>query len=401
MREWMKWEMWMPWCFSFRGHVFHVGQKLCPAQVRHLLGKHACSSKAHFQTHFHADKGHAMTTTFEKSFDIPAPIENVFDQWTDFTSYAQFMPRVQLVRAGEGDQWIWETEGQQWQVEITQQTPQASISWRISAPDHTCDATLQFEPLDDGERTRLIYTAHYPNGFGPYHTADSVADDMQTTLAQFTRLLKDNTPPRALQDTSDAWLSSIHTQQTQAVDNVLAPLNQAGSAASDAMQELDDEIPHIIESAKTLQHTLDEATLSWTASVAKAFESFNALLWSPVESLSQELGPSVRTLSPRFETSQEDGMLLVRSDLPGYEAQDLHVEIVDGDLLISGQRETSEAPGDDASADAAVHLTERFLQRMTLTQPVDAKRVEAQVTPTGQLRIVLPLKRDELADASA
>ncbi|MGC4060813.1 MAG: SRPBCC family protein [Aquabacterium sp.] len=338
----------------------------------------------------------------KNTFDIHAPIQEVFAQWTRFTDYPQFMPHVRQVRPIEGARWMWETTDQPWQVEITQQTPQTSIAWRIAAHDHSCDARISLEPIDNEAGTRVVYTAHYPNGFGPHHTAGSVANSMQTTLEQFARLFEDTTQPHAEQDTADTLLSTMQAQQTQAVDDVLAPWSQASAAAADAVREFDeDEIPRVFESATTLQRTLAEATQAWTSSMTKAFASFNALLWSPVESLSQELGPSVRTWSPRFETTQEDGMLLVRSELPGYDAQDLHVEIVDGELLVSGQRHTAPAPADDASTDAAVNVSERFQQRMTLTQPVDARHVQAQVTPSGQLRIALPLKRDALAGASA
>lgn len=300
-----------------------------------------------------------MTTTFEKSFDIQAPIKDVFAQWTHFANYPQFMPHVREVRSTEGNRWIWETGDQQWQVEMTAQTPQTSISWRITAPDHTCDATVRFEPLDDGEGTKLVYTAHYPNGFGAHHTAFDVATDMQDTLVRF-----------------------------------------ANQAISDTAQALEDDIPQIVESAKTLQRTLAEATQAWTSSFAKAFESFNALIWSPVESLGLELDPSVRTWSPHFEMTEDNGMLLVRSELPGYDAKNLHVEIVDGELLISGERQLPQ-PTDEAESDEAfTHVSERFLQRLTLTRPVEAKQVDAQVTSTGQLRISLPLKQEEAADAA-
>jgi len=338
-----------------------------------------------------------MTTTFEKSFDIEAPIEEVFEQWAQFANYPRFMPHVREVQSMEGNRWIWETADQQWQMEMTTQTPLTSISWRITAPDHTSDATMHFEPIDDGHGTKLIYTTHYPNGFGAQHTAASVVEDMQNALMRFAKQAVDQTTEEVAEQSAEQTQA---TEDAQPMKEAFAPLNLVSSAASRAAQELEDDIPFIVESTKTLQRTLAEATQAWTSSFAKAFESFNALLWSPVESLGQELDPSVRTWSPNFEMTEENGMLLVRAELPGYEAEDLHVEIVDGDLLISGERQLSQ-PAGEADSDENIHMSERFEQRLTLTQAVEARGVDAQVTPEGQLRIALPLKQEEAAYAGA
>jgi HSP20 family molecular chaperone IbpA/uncharacterized protein YndB with AHSA1/START domain len=332
-----------------------------------------------------------MTTTFEKSFDIDAPIEEVFEQWAQFANYPRFMPHVREVQSMEGNRWIWETGDQQWQVEMTAQTPQKSISWRITAPDYTSDATMRFEPLEDGQGTKLVYTTHYPNGFGAQHTAASVVEDMQNALMRFAKQAVGQATEEIAEQTAE---------QAQVMEKVFSPLNLVSGAASRAAQELEDDIPFIVESTKTLQRTLAEATQAWTSSFAKAFESFNALIWSPVESLAHELDPSVQTWSPRFEMTEGDGMLLVRSELPGYEATDLHVEIVDGELLISGERQVSQSAG-EAGSEEDIHVLERFQQRLTLTQAVEASQVEAQVTPAGQLRIALPLKQEEAAYAGA
>lgn len=310
-----------------------------------------------------------MTINLEKSLELDAPVQEVFDQWADIAAYARFMPGVLNVKPTQENQWIWETEGQPWQVEITQQSPLESISWRISTPDVTGTATVRFTDLD-GARTKVVYTAHYPNGVGPQHSIATVAEEMEQALERFARVLGGEAyapPPDIEADASgeDADVDAevdAGTQDTPAITAVSAPV---------------------------LDHPLNSATQAFSTSMVKAFESFSSLIWNPVKALALAPAQAARTWSPRFEVSRGEGVLFVSSQLPGYEPDDLHVEIRDGQLLVSGERQ---APGSSDGSQATSQGKERFQERMPLTLPIDSRQVEAQLTPDGELRITLPLK---------
>ena len=72
--------------------------------------------------------------TIEKSIDVDAPISTVYNQWTQFEEFPQFMEGVKSVRQLDDAhlQWTAEIGGQEhsWQAEITRQEPDRLISWR-------------------------------------------------------------------------------------------------------------------------------------------------------------------------------------------------------------------------------------------------------------------------------
>ena len=95
-----------------------------------------------------------------KSVDVHVPISTVYNQWTQFETFPQFMDAVESVRQ-EGDthlHWVAQIAGrrQEWDAEITEQTPDQRIAWTSTTGDRNAGA-VDFHRVDDN-LTRVTLT---------------------------------------------------------------------------------------------------------------------------------------------------------------------------------------------------------------------------------------------------
>lgn len=71
--------------------------------------------------------------TIEKSIEIEAPVSSVYNQWTRFEQFPQFMENVVEVRQLDDRRlhWVAEIGGKQeeWDAEIVEQVPDRVIAW--------------------------------------------------------------------------------------------------------------------------------------------------------------------------------------------------------------------------------------------------------------------------------
>jgi uncharacterized membrane protein len=96
----------------------------------------------------------------EKSIDVNVPVREAYNQWTQFETFPQFMEGVEAVTQ-QGDthlHWIAEIAGkrQEWDAEITQQTPDQRIAWTSTTGDRNAGA-VDFHRVDDA-CTRVTLT---------------------------------------------------------------------------------------------------------------------------------------------------------------------------------------------------------------------------------------------------
>lgn len=108
----------------------------------------------------------------EKTIEVDCPIRTVYNQWTQFEDFPQFMAGVKEVRQLDDTHLHWRAEiwgkDKEWDAEITEQTPDERISWR-SVGGATNAGTVRFEPLA-GDRTRVRLVMSYePEGRGRAH----------------------------------------------------------------------------------------------------------------------------------------------------------------------------------------------------------------------------------------
>jgi uncharacterized membrane protein len=103
----------------------------------------------------------------EKVVDVDRPVSTVYNQWTQFEEFPNFMDGVKEVRQLDDTHLHWRAEiwgkEKEWDAEITEQEPDKRISWK-SVGGAGNAGTVRFEPLD-GDRTRVrLVMAYEPEG---------------------------------------------------------------------------------------------------------------------------------------------------------------------------------------------------------------------------------------------
>ena len=75
-----------------------------------------------------------MASTVEKSVEVDAPIGVVYNQWTQFETFPQFMEGVESVTQHTDKRLHWKANvagrAKEWHADIIEQTPDRRISWR-------------------------------------------------------------------------------------------------------------------------------------------------------------------------------------------------------------------------------------------------------------------------------
>jgi uncharacterized membrane protein len=106
-------------------------------------------------------------TQFASTIDIDRPVRDVYDAWTQFEDFPQFMEHVDEVRQIDDTHlhWCASIAGQthEWDAKIIDQQPDQLISWQATdAPDNS--GSVSFESID-ATRTRVTLDLHYePQG---------------------------------------------------------------------------------------------------------------------------------------------------------------------------------------------------------------------------------------------
>jgi uncharacterized membrane protein len=168
--------------------------------------------------------------------DIDLPVRTVYDQWTQFEEFPQFMQNVEEVRQLDDRHLHWRVRiagvEREWDAEIIEQVPDERISW--AAIDGTTNAgVVTFHPLD-ANRTRVVLQL------------DLEPDGLAETLADATGIVR-NRVSHDLQEfkgfiesrqvETGAWRGEIDPRDPD--DQVMpgtqvGPHPQGGTAPADA-----------------------------------------------------------------------------------------------------------------------------------------------------------------------
>ncbi|HZB06332.1 MAG TPA: SRPBCC family protein [Thermoleophilaceae bacterium] len=106
-------------------------------------------------------------TTIEQSIEVEAPLSTVYNQWTQFEEFPQFMEGVEEVRQVDDTHvhWVAEFGGSrhEWDAEITEQKPDERVAWRNT--DGTDNAgVVTFHRLDDARTRVMVQMDFVPEG---------------------------------------------------------------------------------------------------------------------------------------------------------------------------------------------------------------------------------------------
>jgi uncharacterized membrane protein len=151
--------------------------------------------------------------TIEKSIEVERPVNAVYNQWTQFEEFPQFMEGVKEVRQLDDRRLHWKAEiggkTKEWDAEIFEQIPDERIAWR-SMTGAKNSGMVNFCP-GSRDSTRVTLKLNYePEGIAETlgDTLGLVSTRVERDLARFKAFIESRGEP------SGAWRGEIHGRQT-------------------------------------------------------------------------------------------------------------------------------------------------------------------------------------------
>ena len=94
-------------------------------------------------------------TKIEDSIEVQVPVQQAYNQWTQFEEFPRFMEGIQSVQQLDDThvRWVAEVRGEsrQWTTEIIEQQPDERIAWKTVDGEIKNDGVVTFEQLGDGQ----------------------------------------------------------------------------------------------------------------------------------------------------------------------------------------------------------------------------------------------------------
>ena len=94
----------------------------------------------------------------DDSIDVRVPVQQAYNQWTQFEEFPKFMEGIQSVQQLDDGhvKWVAEVRGEtrEWTTEITEQRPDEKIAWKTIGGEIKNDGVVTFEQVGDAE-TRI------------------------------------------------------------------------------------------------------------------------------------------------------------------------------------------------------------------------------------------------------
>ena len=148
----------------------------------------------------------------EKSIEVACPLRAVYNQWTQFEDFPQFMAGVKEVRQLDDTHVHWHAEiwgkDKEWDAEITEQVPDRKIAWRSISGDAPNAGEVRFEPVGP-ESTRV----HLAMAYEPQGAVENVGDKLgvlsarvQNTVEGFKKYVEER-------GATGGWRGEVHGGQ--------------------------------------------------------------------------------------------------------------------------------------------------------------------------------------------
>jgi len=103
----------------------------------------------------------------EDTIDVQVPVQQAYNQWTQFEEFPKFMEGVKSVTQLDDTHlhWIAEIGGKEhaWEAEITEQRPDQMVAWR-AIEGHGTSGVVTFEALGESETRVTVNMDHETNG---------------------------------------------------------------------------------------------------------------------------------------------------------------------------------------------------------------------------------------------
>ena len=119
----------------------------------------------------------------QESVDVEVPVRTVYDQWTQFESFPQFMGGVESVTQldDKRSHWVTKVGGvkREFDTEITEQHPDERIAWKSIGGDTRQAGVVTFHRLSDTTTRVMIQIDWEPEGVAEKAGAVAGIDDRQ------------------------------------------------------------------------------------------------------------------------------------------------------------------------------------------------------------------------------
>ena len=147
--------------------------------------------------------------TIEKSIEVAQPVTVIYNHWTQFEDFPEFMVGVKQVRQLDDRTLYWKAEVggriEEWTAEIIEQTVDECIAWR-SITGAMNSGIVTFQPVD-GAHTRMTVRMKYD----PKGVVESLGDSLgfmnhrvAGDLGRFKRFIEGRHAP------TGCWRGEIH-----------------------------------------------------------------------------------------------------------------------------------------------------------------------------------------------
>src|SRR5882724_3668508 len=136
--------------------------------------------------------------TIEKTIEVEAPVTKVYNQWTQFEKFPEFMEGVEEVKQLDDKHlhWVAEIAGKkkEWDAEIIEQVPDERIAWRATtgAPNA---GIVNFRPKDHDHTMVTLQMNYEPEGAmeGTGDTLGLVSRRVEGDLKRFRDFIRQRT----------------------------------------------------------------------------------------------------------------------------------------------------------------------------------------------------------------
>jgi uncharacterized membrane protein len=107
--------------------------------------------------------------TITESIEVNVPVETVYNQWTQFEEFPQFMDGVESVTQVDDTHLVWVAEvggkRRDWKAEIVEQVPDSRIAWR-ALDGNGPDGGVSFDSVGPDVTKITVEMTYEPEGLG-------------------------------------------------------------------------------------------------------------------------------------------------------------------------------------------------------------------------------------------
>ena len=151
----------------------------------------------------------------EDTIEVQVPVQQAYNQWTQFEDFPKFMEGIQSVQQLDDThvQWVADIRGEsrQWTTEITEQRPDERVAWKTIEGEVKNDGVVTFEPMGDAQ-TRVNVQMDVESD----STAENVAGDLlgvvksqvRGDLERFKQLIENR------DEETGAWRGEVREGET-------------------------------------------------------------------------------------------------------------------------------------------------------------------------------------------